>query len=155
MKYRCRNCNSREKLFALLVNSADMYALNGNALKLGELPSFGPPVPSRVITLIGPDRDLFILGRRAENQGLGIGAFAYYRRVVENQKGRLITEIAKVAKRLSAKPDELVGFEKAAKETQFSKAIDEIKDTVPQVLLEAISKIVVLNLHHGTTRRID
>jgi len=48
-----------------------------------------------VITLIGPDREIFLRGRRAENQGLGIGAFAYYRRVVENQKGRIITQIGK------------------------------------------------------------
>jgi uncharacterized small protein (DUF1192 family) len=105
------------------------------AIKLGEFPSFGPPIPSRVITLIGPDREIFIRGRRAENQGLGIGAFAYYRRVVENQKSRLITEIAKVAKRIGATSEELQRFEAAVNETQFSKAIEYIKSTIPQVLL--------------------
>ncbi len=107
----------------------------GVAHKLGEDPPFGPPTPPRVITLIGPDRELFIRGRRAEIQGLGIGAFAYYRRVVENQKGRLIAEIAKVAKRLGATPEVLKRFEDAAKETQFSRAIDAIKSAFPPVLL--------------------
>jgi hypothetical protein len=74
-------------------------------------------------------------GRRAENRGLGIGAFSYYRRVVENQKGRIIREIAKAAKKLGAKPEILQRFEAAAKETQFSKAIEEIKDGIPSVLL--------------------
>lgn len=106
----------------------------GSATKFGEIPSFGPPVPSRVISLIGPDRELFLRGRRCENQGLGIGAFSYYRRVVENQKGRLINEIASVAKRLGATSDVLQLFEKAGKETQFSKAIDDIKTSIPQVL---------------------
>ena len=73
--------------------------------------------------------------RRSENQGLGIGAFGYYRRVVENQKGRLIEEIAKVAKRLGADSAALDKFERAANETQFSKAIDDTKGAIPQWLL--------------------
>ena len=40
--------------------------------------------------LVGPDRDDFLKGRRCENQGLGVGAFIYYRRVVENQKNRIL-----------------------------------------------------------------
>jgi hypothetical protein len=135
LSYVCRNCRTTQKLFAILLLPEEQYSMDGGAIKLGEFPSFGPPIPSRVITLIGPDREIFIRGRRAENQGLGIGAFAYYRRVVENQKGRLIIEIAKVAKRLGATPEELSKFEVAAKETQFSKAIDDIKGAIPQVLL--------------------
>ncbi|MGB7599820.1 MAG: hypothetical protein WBM24_05915 [Candidatus Sulfotelmatobacter sp.] len=65
---------------------------------------------------------------------MGIGAFSYYRRVVENQKGRIIAEIARVAQKLGAKPVVLETFRLAEKETQFSKAIDEIKDGIPDVL---------------------
>lgn len=108
---------------------------NARIHKLGEVPPFGPPTPARLITLIGGDRELFLKGRRAENQGLGIGSFAYYRRVVENQKGRLIREIAKVAKMLGASPQELSLFARAANETQFSKAIDDVKNAIPQSLL--------------------
>lgn len=140
LSYVCRNCRTTQKLFAISLlpeeqHSEEQHSIDGRAIKLGESPSFGPPIPSRVITLIGPDREIFIRGRRAENQGLGIGAFAYYRRVVENQKSRLITEIAKVAKRIGATSEELQRFETAAKETQFSKAIDYIESTIPQVLL--------------------
>ena len=81
------------------------------------------------------DKELHLQGRRSESRGLGIGAFSYYRRVVENQKGRIIAEIAKAAKKLGANSDVLRRFEAAVKETQFSKAIDEIKDGIPPVLL--------------------
>ena len=107
----------------------------GAATKLGETPPFGPNTPARVITLIGRDRELFLQGRRAENHAMGIGAFAYYRRVVENQKTRIIREIAKVAAKLGAKSDVLKEFEAAAKETQFSTAIEQIKHGIPDVLL--------------------
>jgi hypothetical protein len=95
----------------------------------------GAHIPSRVISLIGPDREEFLLGRRAESLGFGIGAFAYYRRVVENQKGRILSEIGRVAKRLEAPPEKLKLFEAAEKETQFTKALDILKSAIPKSLL--------------------
>ena len=134
LHFRCRNCRSKIKAYAI---DAKMTGRTGEgiALKLGETPQFGPHTPARVITLIGGDRELFLQGRRAENRAMGIGAFAYYRRVVENQKTRIIEQIGKVAAKLGAKPEILKEFEAAAKETQFSTAIDKIKHGIPDVLL--------------------
>lgn len=134
LQYWCRNCRKTRKLFAVCMQRKGSDG-SGFAMKFGEAPPFGPHVPARVITLIGPDRELFLQGRRSETRGLGIGAFAYYRRVVENQKGRIIQEIGKVASRLGAKADALKRFEDAARETQFSKAIEEVKAGFPDVLL--------------------
>lgn len=86
MNCRCRNCERSYKTFALVLRRQDSSSLNGTAKKFGEEPTFGPIVPARVIRLIERDRDIFLKGRRAESQGMGIGAFAYYRRVVENEK---------------------------------------------------------------------
>jgi hypothetical protein len=106
-----------------------------NVYKYGELEPFGPHTPSRLISLIGPDRDLFLKGRRAENQGLGIGAHTYYRRVVDNQWHRLIGEIIQVAQQVLA-PEAIVNLLKEAKEEQqFSKAVDMIKNAIPESLL--------------------
>lgn len=132
--YLCRNCLTTTKHFAIHAERIKS-TYDAEVIKLGELPAFGPPTPARVITLIGPDRETYLKGRRSENQGLGIGAFAYYRRVIENQKGRIIGDIAKVAARLGAPAPILKQFADAQTETQFSKAIDNIKDAIPQVLL--------------------
>ena len=133
LTYACRNCLQEFKVFALRV-TLDRSGQHGTAIKFGELPGFGPPTPARLISLIGPDREIFLAGRRCENRGLGIGAFAYYRRVVEHQKGRIIQEMARVAKQLGTSPDDLKLFEEAARETQFSNAIDKIKTAIPPVL---------------------
>jgi hypothetical protein len=131
--YVCRNCRGTQKTFALLVIP------DGNSLgwvqKLGEFPPFGPPTPARVMKLVGEDRDLFLKGRRAELRGLGIGAFAYYRRVVEEQKGRIIEEMGKVAARVKPSKQTADLFERAGTETQFSTAIDLIKTAIPEALL--------------------
>jgi len=98
--YICSNCRKTEKTFSLAVKLNEKSE-SGICYKFGELPNYGPPTPSKLIKLIGPDREAFLKGRRSENQGLGIGAFVYYRRVVENQKNRIISEIIKVSKKLN------------------------------------------------------
>jgi hypothetical protein len=82
--YICRNCTEKIKVFALHLEGDDLP--KGCAYKYGELPQFGPPTSRRVLFLIEPDTALYLKGRRAENQELGIAAFAYYRRVIEDRK---------------------------------------------------------------------
>jgi hypothetical protein len=132
LTYVCRNCGETERIFALRARArasgrAEVY-------KVGEFPPFGPPMPARVISLIGPERDLFLKGRRAENQGLGVGAFAYYRRVIESQWKRLVEEIIRVAERVGASTKMIQTLRDALKETQFNKAVEGIREGIPDVL---------------------
>lgn len=131
--YSCRNCESALKYFAVVIMNGDS-GQQDTVVKIGEFPPYGDPVPSKLISLVGPERDLFLRGRRSENSGLGIGAATYYRRVVESQKDRLIAEIRKVAVRLNAPQATLTQFDLAAKETQFSRAVDLLKGAIPEAL---------------------
>ena len=132
--YRCANCRNTEKTFSLAA-CWEEGTTSGKCYKIGELPEYGPPTASRLIKLIGPDREMFLKGRRCENQGLGIGAFGYYRRVVENQKDRILGEIIKVANKLGAPAEAVQKLEAAKGETQFSKSLDNVKNSIPPVLL--------------------
>ena len=132
--YRCSNCKNTEKIFSLAA-FLDENSTSGECYKFGEKPDYGPTTAARLITLIGPDRDTFLRGRRCENQGLGIGAFVYYRRVVENQKNRILSEIITVAKKLGATPEAVQELETAKAETRFSQALASVKDSIPQALL--------------------
>jgi hypothetical protein len=131
--FRCRNCARTTKRFAFF---AVLYkdGKNGTLFKLGEYPPFGPPTPSRVTSLVGSEREYFFKGRRSESQGLGIAAFAYYRRVVENKKTEIIEEILRVARKVAASPDVIGDLEAAKVETQFSTAIEKVKHGVPESL---------------------
>jgi len=136
VRYRCKNCDKTHKLFAIVTmvrgNHDGLYI---DVLKVGEDPPFGPPVPSRVISLIGPDRENFLKGRHSENQGLGIGAFAYYRRIVEDHKDRILDELISACKKLATPPEIIKDLENVKRETQFAKAIDSIKPGLPESLL--------------------
>ena len=126
---------------------------HGTCYKFGEDPPYGPPVPSRLIKLIGPDRDIFLKGRRCENQGFGIGAFAYYRRVVENQKNRILGEIVKVSKKIGAPQDKIDTLSDAIEETQFSTALNMAKDAIPEnLLIDGHSPMRLL--HHALSRGV-
>jgi len=131
LKYLCRHCKSTPKWFSLLVVKSTSFR-QGMAIKLGEYPSFGPHTPPRVFSVIEPDRELYLKGRRSESMGLGIGAFTYYRRVVENQWQRLIGQIIAVADTLNSDTETL---KQARGERQFAKAVKMVKDAVPQSLL--------------------
>jgi hypothetical protein len=134
LTYRCRNCGSRDKTYALLITPVEGYT-GAKLHKVGEFPPYGDPIPSRLVTMIGPERELFLKGRRAENQGLGIAAFAYYRRVVESQKNRIFDEIIKVCTRLGANEQVIQDLEKAKLEIQFTKSVESVKHAIPQSLL--------------------
>lgn len=135
ISYQCSNCQITQKVYSLaviLLTGEQSYEM---CCKLGEIPPYGPPLPSRLIKLIDPDRDIFLKGYECENQGLGIGAFTYYRRVVENQKNRILAEIVKVSEKIGVPQDKIDTLRKAIKETRFSKALEMAKDVMPESLL--------------------
>lgn len=132
--YRCSNCQDTEKTFSIALRR-ESGATDGQCYKFGELPGYGPPIPARLMKMVGPDRELFLKGRRCENQGLGIGAFVYYRRVVESQKNRILEEIIKVSRKLGAPAEAIAKLEAAKAESRFSQALKDVKDAVPQALL--------------------
>ena len=129
--YRCKNCEQTTKTYAIFL-FVPRERVRAICMKLGEMPQYAPKIPSRVITLIGPDRDLFLQGRRAESLGLGVGAFAYYRRVVNNQKGRLLQQIIAAAERLGAGEGQLATLRAAQNEDQFSKTLEIMGPAVPE-----------------------
>jgi len=130
---RCRNCERTTKRFAIKAKYVDDATVE--LYKLGEIPQFGPPNPNKLMNIMGAERDYYLKGRRCENQSLGIAAFAYYRRVVENQKAKIIGEILKVAQKLNADQELIEDLKAAKEETRFTEAINRIKHGLPQALL--------------------
>ena len=153
VSYGCSNCLRTTKIYSFMAILDTKEESQGMCYKLGEFPRYGPPIPSRLIKLIGPDKDIFMKGRNCENQGLGIGAFTYYRRVVENQKNRILKEIIKVSEKIRLPEDKINTLREAIKETQFSTALKMAKDVMPErLLINGHSPILLL--HHALSRGV-
>jgi hypothetical protein len=137
LEYKCGNCGWETKTYVLLAEPAGGYSERPKHVafkKLGEDPAFGVPLPPRVLSIIGPDKELFLKGKRCENQGLGVGAFAYYRRVVDAHWHRILAEIIRVAEATESPPEMIATLRTAQKETQFSRAVEAIKDAIPETI---------------------
>ncbi|MGD9199283.1 MAG: hypothetical protein PVF86_16420 [Desulfobacterales bacterium] len=134
LHYSCANCRTHSKIYAIMARwNADSD--EGQAIKLGEWPPFGPKVSARVISILGENKDLFLMGRRAEIHGLGIGALAYYRKVVERQKNHIIDEIIRVVRRTGSSETQIEKLKSAKMEKGFTDAVELISDALPQALL--------------------
>ena len=132
--FYCRNCRESEKKYAV-----SFRYKNANeeliAVKLGEHPPLSVRLPSRLRKLVGTDQDKFNKGLQCEAHGLGVGAFAYYRQILENQKDRLIDQIIKVANLQNVSTELIRDLEQAKRQNQFSTAVGEIKHVIPEILL--------------------
>jgi len=134
LHYSCANCRTHSKIFAIMARwNTDID--EGEAIKVGEWPPFGPKVSARVISILGENKDLFLMGRRAEIQGLGIGALAYYRKVIENQKDHIIDELLRVVRRTGSPEPYIEKLKSAKMEKRFKEAVELISDALPQALL--------------------
>lgn len=135
VSYLCKNCGRQWKTFYLLVSQPRIAVpSNAEVMKLAEYPSFSAPVSSQIQKFLGKsDLELYRKGMRAEEQGLGIGAATYFRRVVDHQWKHLVAEIREAAVKLGY--TDLHVFDKAMKETQFSRAVDTLNDAIPPRLL--------------------
>jgi len=157
LHYQCRNCRHTTKTFAIrLVKflGGSSGVGNGRLVKMGEEPAFGPPLPARLQRLVQSDRDFLMKGFQSEIKGLGIGAFAYYRRVVEDGKDRLIDEIIKVCKKTPGADKLISGLEEAKKQVQFKKAVEQIADAIPEALLISGHNPLTL-LHQALSKSLD
>ena len=136
--YRCNNCTESFKIFGLRAEREGKDSVPGICTKIYQEPAFGHPIPKRLFQVIGEaNRDHFLQARRAIARGLGIGAYAYYRRIVENKKFELVGSVLEVAQATNASPEQVDLLKKAQLETQFSKAIEMLRDVsaIPAVLL--------------------
>jgi hypothetical protein len=137
--YLCKDCLTCQIIFAVRIAPRDEALSNPwTFTKVYQEPPFGSPIPKRLFHVIGKEnREYFLQARRAIARGLGIGAYAYYRRIVENAKFDLVGSVLEIAQATNAAPEQIDQLKKAQSERQFSKAIEMLRDVaaIPAGLL--------------------
>jgi hypothetical protein len=137
LAYKCRDCGQWSKTFALIL-APDLAAKPTvlTAVKLGEYPPFGSHLAKRLRDMLSnTDLEIYRKGLRTEREGHGIGAAAYFRRVVDNQWRALVKKLHDAAEKLGTPPEKLRIFQEALAQPQFSTAVDMLKDAIPAKLL--------------------
>ena len=144
MTFTCRNCKKGIKYFAILAYRDEDD--QGEAFKIGEWPPHGARIHSHVKSLIGSSHEGFLKGRRSENQAMGIGAFSYYKRVVEEQMGSFLDQIIRVSECVQSSPEVMRQLEVAKNEKSLGKIAEQINQVIPDALrMEGHDPISLLN----------
>ncbi|HUP24055.1 MAG TPA: hypothetical protein VNB06_14070 [Thermoanaerobaculia bacterium] len=142
LEYRCQDCELAVRQIAVWLESSQRPTLNTHpethATVLGRWPSeettYELTAPEEIRAVLGEDgAALFGSGLRCEERRLGIGAFAYYRRLVELQKNRLIDGMLEVSRLTNAPPEVISDLKRAREERSFSRAVGTVR--VPPALL--------------------
>jgi len=149
--YKCSSCQEFKRYFLLKFDPEGKYML-----KVGQWPSWDI-TPDRVLDeAVGVNSHFYKRGLICESQGYGIGAFSYYRRIVEEIIDKLLEDVAGL---LSG--DELNRYQDAlglVKKTSVTKEkIAIVKDILPPILrpdemnpLSTLHSILSEGLHNKT-----
>jgi len=137
--YYCSGCEKEEIYFILLFGGNPSTTANEGqgtspyVMKIGQYPPWSIEPPKELKAVLGEYEDLYKRGTICESQGYGIGAFAYYRRIVEDTIDQLLADIANL---IEPQEREKYRASLAAIEATIvaEKKIEVVKDMLPSIL---------------------
>ncbi|NNC01878.1 hypothetical protein HJC10_03290 [Corallococcus exiguus] len=99
--YTCANCGKSEARYwykSKVTERVKLPSTEGSTIaikamefsKIGQWPTWAPKIPNRLLKNLGPSAILFRRGVSCLQEGLGIGASAYFRRVIEEEVKSLL-----------------------------------------------------------------
>jgi len=127
-KYLCMSCQRTFRYFLIKLDVAKKYIM-----KVGQDPAWEITPDKNLISMLGSHPENYKKGLICESQGYGIGAFAYYRRIVEEIIDGLLDDIVDLL------PDEgrdryLMALEKTKNTIVTQEKIDLVKNLLPPIL---------------------
>jgi hypothetical protein len=126
--YQCQHCKSATRSFYILVDPQGHWLM-----KVGQYPAWEIQGDAEFKRHLGEHAEYYKKGLACESQSCGLGAFGYYRRIVEQKIDEFLHEIAEFMG-----GDELEKFQGALERTKqmtvAEEKIDLVKDLLPRTL---------------------
>lgn len=127
-RYLCVHCQKFERHFLIRIDE------NCQSLtKVGQYPAWEITGDAEIERLLGDHSHYYNKGLICESQGYGIGAFGYYRRIVEEVIDGLLEEVAELLS-----DGDLAAYQNALEKTKATRVtqekIDLVKDLLPPIL---------------------
>lgn len=129
--YRCTSCLQFQRHFLLKVDPEGKYVM-----KVGQEPAWDISIEKTLAKALGARVGYFKKGLINESQGYGIGAFSYYRRVVEEIIDELLSEIADLLAD-EEQQEYRTALEEVKKTRVAQDKIKVVKDLLPPILRPA------------------
>lgn len=126
--YLCSHCQTFERVFYIAADKQRQWIM-----KVGQFPAWEIHGDPQIEKLLGKHADHYRKGLVCESQSYGIGAYGYYRRIVEKIIDELLNEISQLLT-----GEELNAFEGALAKTKKTivaqEKIELVKDLLPPIL---------------------
>jgi hypothetical protein len=140
MAYLCSHCQRFERFFFIATDKEGKWFM-----KVGQVPPWETKGDPQIEKLLGRHADYYRKGLTCESQGYGIGAFGYYRRIVEEIIDELLDQVSELMT-----GDELKSFKVALEKTKQTivaqEKIELAKDVLPPILRpEGMNPLSVLH----------
>lgn len=150
--YLCASCEKFHRYFLIKIDENLKYLQ-----KIGQFPSYKRPTSKEIKNYLGDYLDYYEKGLMLEYHGYGIGAYAYYRRIIEG----IIDDLLERIKSLMTE-DEKKKYEEplnlAKKQKIAKKKIEIVKDLIPELLIQEtliiLHEALSIGLHAESDERI-
>ncbi len=140
LKYKCSACNNSFRIFFVNFGLAEIKKENEEETeeiiymeKVGQIPAWSIDIDKELEKNLEEYTEYYKNGLICESQGYGVGAFAYFRRIVEG----VIDELLKFTSDL-LKGEDLEKYKEAFEKTKTTRVaqekIDLVKDLIPSSL---------------------
>lgn len=141
--YQCAGCGRSRRYFLLSVTQQHPRSGGGIAppeqvtdasiAKVGQAPAWDVKPDSQLSAKLGASADILTKALLCESQGYGIGAFAYYRRILESIIDELLADIGELVAE-AGHAQYSAALAEAKKSHRASEKIEHVKDLVPASL---------------------
>lgn len=131
--YRCTGHQSGERLFESYIWFLLRFHEDDTVEKLGQYPRQDASINQRLLNLLGDQRFYYRRGLECEVAGYGLGASAYYRRVVESIIDKLLDELREMIPQADRENYE-AALDSVEKDRRASERIDAVKHLMPESL---------------------
>ena len=139
LKYLCASCKT--KLFLFYIEFGEITFKSGKKMKtsqwirkVGQNPPWEIKVDKKLDNLLGVYSELYKKGMTCESEGYGIGAYAYYRRIVEGIIDKLLDSISELIENDENKEIYFEALARTKNAKDASHKIEIVKDILPPSL---------------------
>ncbi|MDE2078993.1 MAG: hypothetical protein KGI73_01255 [Patescibacteria group bacterium] len=141
LQYVCTGCHSNIREFILRFQEGSVFdegkrehIYHLQMEKVGQYPAWSIEMDEELENLLGEHANFYKSGLICESQGYGIGAFAYYRRIVEEVIDELLTSIEDLLTDPEEKSEYAAALQKVKQTTVTQEKIELVKDLLPDSL---------------------
>lgn len=128
LDYICTGCKNFHRVFSVKVDENLDYLM-----KIGQYPPIDISIEKNISKALGEHKELYKKGLICESQGYGIGAYAYYRRIVELIIDELLDDIYELIEE-EGKSEYKEALDKTKQTTVTQTKIELVKDLLPSSL---------------------